>query len=49
VAAHAWNPFVPLPPRPAVASSDGGDSDQMMDLRKSRPLHSDKLKPGSLQ
>ncbi|CAD6215419.1 unnamed protein product [Miscanthus lutarioriparius] len=48
VAAHAWNPFVPLPPRPAVASSDDGDSDQMMDLRKSRPLHSDKLKPGSL-
>ncbi|XP_066361577.1 formin-like protein 14 [Miscanthus floridulus] len=48
VAAHAWNPFVPLPPRPAVASSDDGDSDQMMDLRKSRPLHSDKLKPSSL-
>ncbi|KAJ1261144.1 hypothetical protein BS78_09G005700 [Paspalum vaginatum] len=47
VAAYAWNPFVPAPPRPAVASSDDADSDDK-DLRKSRPLHSDKLKPGSL-
>jgi formin 2 len=48
MAAHAWNPFVPVPPRAAVASSDDGDSDDK-DVRKSRPLHSDKLKPGSLQ
>ncbi|OEL24484.1 Formin-like protein 14 [Dichanthelium oligosanthes] len=47
VAAHAWNPFVPVPPRAAVASSDDGDSDDK-DVRKSRPLHSDKLKPSSL-
>ncbi|KAF8667078.1 hypothetical protein HU200_053257 [Digitaria exilis] len=47
VAAHAWNPFVPVPPRAAVASSDDGDSDDK-DVRKSRPLHSDKLNPSSL-
>ncbi|CAN6349411.1 unnamed protein product [Urochloa humidicola] len=47
VAAHAWNPFVPVPPRAAVASSDDGDSDDK-DVRKSRPLHSDKLRPSSL-
>ncbi|CAL5097504.1 unnamed protein product [Urochloa decumbens] len=47
VAAHSWNPFVPVPPRAAVASSDDGDSDDR-DVRKSRPLHSDKLKPSSL-
>ncbi|WVZ95651.1 hypothetical protein U9M48_041385 [Paspalum notatum var. saurae] len=49
VAAYAWNPFVPAPPRPAAAASsdDAADSDDK-DLRKSRPLHSGKLKPGSL-
>lgn len=38
---------MPVPPRAAVASSDDGDSDDK-DVRKSRPLHSDKLKPSSL-
>ncbi|TVU18429.1 hypothetical protein EJB05_34530, partial [Eragrostis curvula] len=45
-AAHAWNPFVPVPPR-AAAADEGGDSDDIS-IRKTRPLHSDKLKPGSL-
>ncbi|KAL6864934.1 hypothetical protein ACP4OV_016085 [Aristida adscensionis] len=45
-AAHAWNPFVPVPPQAAVPSDDGDSDDKS--VRKSRPLHSDKLKPGSL-
>ncbi|CAN6358178.1 unnamed protein product [Urochloa humidicola] len=48
VAAHAWNPFVPVPPRAAVASSDDDGYSDDKDVRKSRPLHSDKLKPSSL-
>ncbi|KAL6619612.1 hypothetical protein ACP70R_034751 [Stipagrostis hirtigluma subsp. patula] len=44
--AYAWNPFVPMPP-PQAPPSDDGDSDEKH-MRKSRPLHSDKLKPGSL-
>ncbi|XP_062181627.1 formin-like protein 14 [Phragmites australis] len=45
MAAHAWNPFVAVPP--GAAASDEGDSDEK-NMRKSRPLHSDKLKPESL-
>ncbi|XP_062230458.1 formin-like protein 14 [Phragmites australis] len=45
MAAHAWNPFVAVPP--GAVASDEGDSDEKS-IRKSRPLHSDKLKPGSL-
>ncbi|KAL5229680.1 hypothetical protein ABZP36_028456 [Zizania latifolia] len=46
MAAHAWNPFVPMPPQ--AAPSDEEDSPSEKSMRKSRPLHSDKLKPGSL-
>uniref|UniRef100_A0ACD5TYK1 Uncharacterized protein n=1 Tax=Avena sativa TaxID=4498 RepID=A0ACD5TYK1_AVESA len=46
---HAWNPFVPVPPPPQAStpSSDDGES-YTTEMRKSRPLHSDKLKPVSL-
>ncbi|XP_047046235.1 formin-like protein 14 [Lolium rigidum] len=45
---HSWNPFAPAPPRAAPSSSsDGGDS-YTTEMRKSRPLHSDKLRPGSM-
>ncbi|XP_047051176.1 formin-like protein 14 [Lolium rigidum] len=47
---HSWNPFAPAPPPPRAApssSSDGAES-YTTEMRKSRPLHSDKLRPGSL-
>ncbi|KAF0924189.1 hypothetical protein E2562_008486 [Oryza meyeriana var. granulata] len=47
MAAHAWNPFVPMPPQ-ASPSEEEEDSPSEKSIRKSRPLHSDKLKPGSL-
>ncbi|XP_006653941.2 formin-like protein 14 [Oryza brachyantha] len=46
MAAHAWNPFVPTPPQ--APPSEEEDSPSEKSMRKSRPLHSDKLKPGSL-
>ncbi|KAF6981687.1 hypothetical protein CFC21_000150, partial [Triticum aestivum] len=48
---QAWNPFVPVPPtQAAFPSDDDGDSSSTIAaaMHKSRPLHSDKLKPGSL-
>ncbi|XP_040254930.1 formin-like protein 14 [Aegilops tauschii subsp. strangulata] len=48
---QAWNPFVPVPPTQAAPpSDDDGDysSTNAAAMHKSRPLHSDKLKPGSL-
>ncbi|XP_047046180.1 formin-like protein 14, partial [Lolium rigidum] len=47
---HSWNPFAPAPPPPRAApsSSDDGGESYTTEMRKSRPLHSDKLKPGSL-
>uniref|UniRef100_A0A0D9WBS2 Formin-like protein n=1 Tax=Leersia perrieri TaxID=77586 RepID=A0A0D9WBS2_9ORYZ len=50
MAAHAWNPFVPVPPQAAPISEDDGEASSPSEksMRKTRPLHSDKLKPGSL-
>uniref|UniRef100_A0A0E0KXG9 Formin-like protein n=1 Tax=Oryza punctata TaxID=4537 RepID=A0A0E0KXG9_ORYPU len=49
MAAHAWNPFVPMPPYQAPPSEpEEEESPSEKSMRKSRPLHSDKLKPGSL-
>ncbi|XP_037474002.1 formin-like protein 14, partial [Triticum dicoccoides] len=48
---QSWNPFVPVPPaQAALPSDDDGDSSSTIAaaMHKSRPLHSDKLKPGSL-
>ncbi|KAF6991823.1 hypothetical protein CFC21_008872, partial [Triticum aestivum] len=49
--AQSWNPFVPVPPAQAAPpSDDDGDSSSTIAaaMHKSRPLHSDKLNPGSL-
>ncbi|KAE8793671.1 formin-like protein 14 [Hordeum vulgare] len=48
---QSWNPFMPVPPTQAAPhSDDDGDSSSTnaAAMFKSRPLHSDKLKPGSL-
>ncbi|CAM0950587.1 unnamed protein product [Alopecurus aequalis] len=46
---QSWNPFAPAPPPPRASPSDDDDGESYTtDMRKSRPLHSDKLKPGSL-
>nr|AAW56932.1 unknown protein [Oryza sativa Japonica Group] len=48
MAAHAWNPFVPMPPQAPPSEEEEEHSPSEKSMRKSRPLHSDKLKPGSL-